>query len=314
MQSPAPFTRIGTRGSPLALAQARLVRQRLSQAHGVPEEDIAIEVISTGGDRSQASNASLVEIGGKGLFTKEIDEAMLAGRVDIGVHSSKDVATRLPDGIHLAAFLEREDVRDVFMSVKAASLDQMAERSRFGTSSIRRAAQVLRVRPDLEIVPFRGNVGTRLQKLLDGVADGTMLAMAGLNRLNEAHRATAALDPQIFMPAPAQGAIGLAVRSDDSRSAALVASLDHRETNAAITAERAMLAVLDGSCRTPVGALTSRAGETLTLKGQILSLDGKTAFESEAAGEDPLTLGMTVGEDLIRQAGTEWLAHWAAHP
>jgi hydroxymethylbilane synthase len=312
LQSPTPFARIGTRGSPLALAQARLVRRLLAQAHGVGVDDIAIEVISTGGDRSQASNASLIEIGGKGLFTKEIDEAMLAGRVDIGVHSSKDVATRLPDGIALVAFLEREDVRDAFMSVKVQSLDHLAERAKFGTSSIRRAAQVLRVRPDLEIVPFRGNVGTRLQKLLDGVADATMLAMAGLNRLGEGHRATALLDPEIFMPAPAQGAIGIAVRSDDSRMAAIVAALDHAPTHLAITAERAMLAVLDGSCRTPVGALSRLDGQTLVLKGQILSLDGKTAFDAAASGTDPAQLGRQVGDDLIAQAGTEWLAQWAA--
>ncbi len=312
MQSPAPFARIGTRGSPLALAQARLLRRLLGAAHGVAEDDIAIEVISTGGDRSQASNASLTEIGGKGLFTKEIDEAMLAGRIDIGVHSSKDVATRLPEGIMLAAFLEREDVRDAFLSVKVQSLDHLAERARFGTSSIRRAAQVLRVRPDLEIVPFRGNVGTRLQKLLDGVADATMLAMAGLNRLGEGHRATALLDPEIFMPAPAQGAIGLAVRSDDARMAGLVEALDHAPTHTTITAERAMLAVLDGSCRTPVGALSRLDNGSLTLKGQILSLDGKTAFYSAATGTDPESLGRQVGEDLIAQAGTEWLAQWAS--
>ena len=312
MQSSTPFARIGTRGSPLALAQARLVRRLLAEAHGVSEDDIAIEVISTGGDRSQASNASLIEIGGKGLFTKEIDEAMLAGRVDIGVHSSKDVATRLPDGISLVAFLEREDVRDAFMSVKVQSLDHLAERAKFGTSSIRRAAQVLRVRPDLEIVPFRGNVGTRLQKLVDGVADATLLAMAGLNRLGEGHRATALLDPEIFMPAPAQGAIGLAVREDDARMAGLVAALDHAPTHTAITAERAMLAVLDGSCRTPVGALSQLDGNKLTLKGQILSLDGRTAFESAATGNDPEALGRQVGDDLIAQAGTEWLAQWAA--
>ena len=312
MQSSTPFARIGTRGSPLALAQARLVRRLLSEAHGVNEDDIAIDVISTGGDRSQASNASLIEIGGKGLFTKEIDEAMLAGRVDIGVHSSKDVATRLPKGIRLAAFLEREDVRDAFLSVKVQSLDHLAERAKFGTSSIRRAAQVLRVRPDLEIVPFRGNVGTRLQKLLDGVADATLLAMAGLNRLGEGHRATALLDPEIFMPAPAQGAIGIAVRSDDARMASLVAPLDHAATRLAIIAERAMLAVLDGSCRTPVGTLSRLEGTTLVLKGQILSLDGKTAFDSAASGTDPEVLGRQVGDDLIAQAGTEWLAQWAA--
>ena len=311
MQSPTPFARIGTRGSPLALTQARLVRGLLATAHGVGEDDIAIEVISTGGDRTQASNASLTEIGGKGLFTKEIDDAMLAGRIDIGVHSSKDVATRLPEGIALVAFLEREDVRDAFMSVKVQSIDHLPERARFGTSSIRRAAQVLRVRPDLDIVPFRGNVGTRLQKLLDGVADATMLAVAGLNRLGEGHRATALLDPDIFMPAPAQGAIGIAVRSQDARMAEIVAVLDHAPTHQAIAAERSMLAVLDGSCRTPVGTVCLHAGNMLTLKGQILSLDGRTAFDSAASGPDPIALGKQVGEDLIRQAGTEWLAQWA---
>lgn len=312
MQSPPPFARIGTRGSPLALAQARLVRELLSRAHGVAEDDIAIEVISTGGDRSQASNASLIEIGGKSLFTKEIDEAMLAGRIDIGVHSSKDVATRLPEGIRLVAFLEREDPRDAFMSVKVSSIDHLPERGKFGTSSIRRAAQVLRVRPDLEIVPFRGNVGTRLQKLLDGVADGTMLAMAGLNRLGEGHRATAPLDPDIFMPAPAQGAIGITVRSSDARMADLVAVLDHAPTRRMVSAERGMLAVLDGSCRTPVGAVSRLDGETVVLKGQILSLDGQTVFESISAGGDPEAVGRRVGEDLVAQAGTEWLAQWAA--
>ncbi|MFN3497894.1 MAG: hypothetical protein ACK40A_05760 [Pannonibacter indicus] len=166
-------------------------------------------------------------------------------------------------------------------------------------------------RPDLTIVPFRGNVGTRLQKLLDGVADATMLAMAGLNRLGEGHRATALLDPEIFMPAPAQGAIGIAVRSDDARTAGLVAALNHAQTHLAITAERAMLAVLDGSCRTPVGALSRLDNGVLTLKGQILSLDGKTAFDSAATGSDPEALGRQVGEDLIAQAGTEWLAQWA---
>ena len=294
------------------MAQARLVRRLLSEAHGVSEDDIAIEPISTGGDRSAASNANLIDFGGKGLFTKEIDEAMLAGRVDIGVHSSKDVSTRLPDGILLAAFLEREDVRDAFMSVKVHGLDNLPEGAKFGTSSIRRAAQVLRIRPDLVIVPFRGNVHTRLQKLLDGVADGTMLAMAGLNRLGEAHRATSVLDPDVFMPAPAQGAIGVAVRSDDRRMGELVAALNHQQTYDHITAERAMLAVLDGSCRTPVGALSGFDGQQQTLKGEILSLDGQTAYTSAASGTNPLALGRKVGEDLLAQAGTEWLAQWAA--
>src|SRR5690606_8425725 len=163
----------------------------IATAHGVAEEEIEIEVFSTGGDRSQAANIALSTIGGKGVFTKEIDEALLSGRIDIGVHSSKDVATGLPEGMTLAAFLEREDVRDAFMSVSVKDIDSLPEHARFGTSSIRRAAQAKRLRPDLEIVPFRGNVHTRLQKLVDGVADATLLALAGPKRLDEAHPAPA---------------------------------------------------------------------------------------------------------------------------
>jgi hydroxymethylbilane synthase len=313
LQSQPPFARIGTRGSPLALMQARLVRSLLSQAHRVDPERIEIEVISTGGDRSQQSNASLTEIGGKGLFTKEIDQALLDGVVDIGVHSSKDVATRLPPGIALAAFLEREDVRDAFMSVTAKSIGDLQPGAKFGTSSIRRAAQVLRLRPDLVIVPFRGNVDTRLQKLADGVADATMLAVAGLNRLGKADRITAFLDPQQFMPAPAQGAIGIAVRSDDPRFAAIVAPLDHQQTHRNIVAERAMLRVLDGSCRTPVGVLSSLDGETLTLQGEIISLDGQATFADSvsAPAEHADALGAALGHRLLELAGTEFLAQWA---
>lgn len=310
MQSPAPFARIGTRGSPLALAQAKLVRSLLSAAHGVGEDDIEIVVFSTGGDRSQASNVDLSTIGGKGVFTKEIDEALLSGRVDIGVHSSKDVATGIPEGMALAAFLEREDVRDAFLSLNVASLDQLPQGAKFGTSSIRRAAQALRLRPDLKIVPFRGNVHTRINKLAEGVADATLLAMAGLNRLGEAQRATAVLDPNDFVPAPAQGAIGLAVRSGEQRFLDMVAPLDHAPTHRAIAAERTMLAVLDGSCRTPVGALTSGSGDGMTLKGEILSLDGQTSFRAEESGGAPEVLGRKVGEALLAQAGPDWLKQW----
>lgn len=311
MQSPTPFARIGTRGSPLALAQAKLVRERLSLAHGVSEDQIAIDVFSTGGDRSQKENTTLSDIGGKGVFTKEIDEALLAGHIDIGVHSSKDVATGLPPGMVLAAFLEREDVRDAFISVSVKGIDNLPDGASFGTSSIRRAAQALRLRPDLRIVPFRGNVQTRLQKLLDGVADATLLALAGLNRLGEAHRATAILDTEKFMPAPAQGAIGIAIRQGDTRFAEIVAPLDHAPTHAAITAERTMLRVLDGSCRTPVGALTGTAGDLLTLRGEILSLDGQKSFSAQAEGADPVALGETVGRDLLAQAGPDFLAGWS---
>ncbi|KKB07750.1 hydroxymethylbilane synthase [Devosia chinhatensis] len=312
MQSPIPFARIGTRGSPLALAQARLVRELLCQAHGIGQADIEIEVFSTGGDRSQAENTTLSDIGGKGVFTKEIDEALLSGRIDIGVHSSKDVATGMPQGMVLAAFLEREDVRDAFISVSARDIDTLPEGARFGTSSIRRAAQALRLRPDLRIVPFRGNVHTRLKKLLDGVADATLLALAGLNRLDEAHRATAILDTKAFMPAPAQGAIALAIRDADARFAGIVAPLDHAPTHAGILAERTMLSVLDGSCRTPVGALSTRTGAGYELCGEILSLDGQTSFQAQATGSDPVALGEQVGRDLLAQAGADWQTRFLA--
>jgi hydroxymethylbilane synthase len=310
MQSSAPFARIGTRGSPLALAQANLVRSLIAKAHGVGEDEIEIEIFLTNGDTSQAGNTNLATIGGKGVFTKEIDEALLSGRVDIGVHSSKDVATGLPDGMTLGAFLEREDVRDAFVSLKVASIAELADGARFGTSSIRRAAQALRLRPDLQIVPFRGNVNTRLQKLADDVADATLLAVAGLNRLNESRRITSVLDVEAFMPAPAQGAIGLAVRSNDKRFGDIIAPLDHAQTHAAIIAERAMLAVLDGSCRTPVGALTTITSSGLTLKGEILSLDGQTSFHTEVSGSDPVGLGEKAGRALLDQAGPNWVEQW----
>lgn len=314
MQSPAPLLRIGTRGSPLALAQARLVRKLIAGSQHVAENTVEIVPISTGGDRSQQFNAPLIDIGGKGLFTKEIDAALLAGEIDLAVHSSKDVATVLPAGIAMAVYLEREDVRDAFLSYTAAGIDNLPQYAKFGTSSIRRAAQVLRQRPDLTIVPFRGNVDTRLQKLADGIADATMLAAAGLNRLDQGYKITAMLDPELFMPAPAQGAIGIAVRADDRRVLDMIAPLDHGPTHRGISAERAMLRVLDGSCRTPVGALSQLAGETLTLKGEILSLDGQKSFAAAVSGlaAQAEALGQQLGEQLLDQAGTTFLAQWAA--
>lgn len=313
MQSPTPFVRIGTRGSPLALAQARLVRTLLAGQHGVEETAIEIVPISTGGDRSQQSNVALSEIGGKGLFTKEIDAALLSGAVDIAVHSSKDVATNLPDGIAMPVYLPREDARDAFISPHVTTLSELKPGARFGTSSIRRAAQVLRRRPDLKIVPFRGNVDTRLQKLADGIADATMLAAAGLNRLGQAHRITALLDPVDFMPAPAQGAIGIAARANDTRAIGLIIPLDHAPTHAALLAERAMLRVLDGSCRTPVGALSVVDGPLLSLKGEILSLDGQVFFTAGVTGAvtDAQALGANLGQRLLDLAGTQFLAQWA---
>ena len=302
MQS-APFLRIGTRGSPLALAQAHLVRRELAAAHSVPEEAIAIEVLVTSGDRLK--EAPLAEVGGKGLFSKEIEQALAAGSIDVGVHSSKDLATRLPEGLSLGAILVREDIRDAFVSPHADSLDALPAGARLGTSSIRRAAQMSRRRPDLTIVPFRGNVDTRLQKLRDGVADATLLAVAGLNRLGRQAEITAVLDPRIFPPAPAQGAIGLELRTDDTRTIGLVAPLNHPETAEAVAAERAMLAELDGSCRTAIGVFTERSGDLLRLRGEVLAADGTHSVEAEESGPaaDAAAVGAELGRRLRALAG-----------
>ncbi|MFD1941193.1 hydroxymethylbilane synthase [Paradevosia shaoguanensis] len=310
MQSHAPFLRIGTRGSQLALAQANLVRRLLAEAHGVKEDAIAVEVITTSGDR--ITDRPLSEVGGKGLFTKEIEAALLDNQIDLAVHSSKDVATRLPAGLELAAFLPREDVRDAFVSLVARDLDGLPQGARFGTSSIRRAAQILRVRPDLQIVGFRGNVDTRIKKLRDGIADATLLAAAGLNRLGRSAEVTSLLDPRRFPPAPAQGAIGIEIRADDARTRMLVGALDHRQTHDALLAERALLDVLDGSCRTPIAALTTREGDQIVLLGEILSPDGRTVFELERRGAAAQAgdIGRSLGEELKAMAGPEFLAQF----
>lgn len=306
LQSSA-FLRIGSRGSNLALVQARLVQRLLSEAHGVPLEAIEIRTITTSGDR--LTDAPLSTAGGKGLFSKEIEAALEAGEVDIGVHSSKDMATRLPDGLVLAAFLEREDIRDAFVSLSVKTLDELPQGARFGTSSLRRASQILRARPDLEIVPFRGNVDTRLRKLTDGVADATLLAVAGLNRLGRASDITDYLDPERFLPAPAQGAIGLEIRADDSRSSELIAPLNHQQTATAVHGERALLDALDGSCRTAIGVVSHIAEKTLMLRGEILSPDGRISIEARHAGPAaaPEAVGHELGQILRDKAGSDFL-------
>ena len=305
MQS-SPFLRIGSRGSMLALVQARLVRKLLAEAHGVPEADIEIRTITTSGDK--LTDAPLSEVGGKGLFSKEIEAAIEAGEVDLGVHSSKDMATKLPDGLVLAAFLEREDIRDAFVSLKVKSLDQLPHGARLGSSSLRRASQMLRARPDLTIVPFRGNVDTRLRKLAEGVADATLLAVAGLNRLGRQHEITSYLDPEQFPPAPAQGAIALEIRVDDARTAGLIAPLNHAPTTIAVQAERALLGALDGSCRTAIGAVSRIDGATLHLTGEILSPDGAIAIHDHLSGPvtAPEQLGHDLGQILRDKAGSDF--------
>lgn len=308
MQSAAPFLRIGTRGSPLALAQANLVARLLAERHGVPVTDIEIRIITTTGDR--ITDRPLSEAGGKGLFSKEIEAALLAGEVDLGVHSSKDMATVLPEGLVLSTFLQREDVRDAFVSHNYATLADLPPGAKLGTSSIRRAAQMLRERPDLEVVQFRGNVDTRLGKLEQGIADATLLAAAGLNRLGKSSHIRSYIDPRRFPPAPAQGAIGLEHRITDSRTAGLVAPLDHAPTSIAIGAERALLAELDGSCRTPIGAFTELTETSCTLHGEILSPDGKQAFNLSLAGTtgEARALGTELGRQLLGLAGPEFMS------
>lgn len=289
--------RIGTRGSPLALAQAHEVRRRLMAAHGLKEERFRIEVIKTTGDAVQ--DRPLSEIGGKGLFTKEIEEALLANRVDLAVHSMKDMATALPAGLTLGAILEREDVRDAFISVKYRSLAEMPGGAIVGTSSLRRQAQVKHARPDLKVVGFRGNVGTRLKKLEEGVADATFLAAGGLRRLGFAERVTQLMATDDMLPAVAQAAIGVEIRADDEATADLVAPLEHQPTALCVTAERAFLAVLEGSCRTPIAGLAELQRGTLRIRGQLLKPDGSESYSGEREG--PPASAVILAQDLARE-------------
>jgi hydroxymethylbilane synthase len=300
---PSPVIRIGTRGSPLALAQANETRRRLAAALSLPEEAIEIVPIRTTGDR--ITDRPLIEAGGKGLFTKEIDEALLAGDVDIAVHSAKDLPTALPDGIAIAATLPREDNRDALLSPKAKSLAGLPEGAVLGTSSLRRRAMALRLRPDLKVVDMRGNVETRIRKLDEGVADATILAMAGLNRLGLADRASGVLEGDGWLPAVAQGTIAIAARAGDVVNLDRLALIDHRETSLALRAERAFLAVLDGSCRTPIGGLATLDGGVLSMRGIIVRPDGSAAHAAERQGsiDDAGSIGAEVGAELRRAGG-----------
>ena len=298
MTSPPSF-RIGTRGSPLAQAQARELKTLLIAAFPELSDRIKIMVIKTTGDIVQ--DRALSEIGGKGLFTKEIDDAMLDGRIDVAVHSMKDVPTWLPDGIILPCMLKREDVRDVFISEKAKSIADLPKGSVVGTASLRRQALILHHRPDLKVVSFRGNVETRLKKLASGDVDATLLAMAGLNRLGRANIVTSIIEPEVILPAVAQGAIGITCRADDASSQSYLAALNHNETAVSVTAERALLRVLDGSCRTPIAALGKIASDgDFYLKGLVVRPDGSELIQASRCGsvEEAETLGREAGEEL----------------
>ncbi|BAT57540.1 porphobilinogen deaminase [Variibacter gotjawalensis] len=287
--------RLGTRGSPLALRQAEEVQARLAAAHGIDPSAVAIEVIRTTGDRIQ--DRTLAEAGGKGLFTKEIEEALIAGTIDFAVHSSKDVPTFLPDGLQLSTYLPREDVRDAFVSPRAASLATLPPGAVVGTASLRRQAQVLRARPDLRVVPLRGNVQTRLRKLEDGAVDATLLALAGLNRLKRADVVTALLPLDQFLPAIGQGAIAIETRANDSRTIDLLSRINDPDTEAALTCERAFLTVLDGSCRTPIAGLATIDGNRIEFTGEVLREDGSEHLAEKLSGnrQDAEAIGREAG-------------------
>lgn len=299
--------RIGTRGSPLALAQAHQVRALLMAAHGLPEDRFAICVIKTAGD--QILDRPLSEVGGKGLFTKEIEDALSSRAIDLAVHSAKDMSTKLPDGLAIGAVLEREDVRDAFISLTYGSLAEMPAGAVIGTSSLRRQAQVKRARPDLQVVGFRGNVQTRLAKLEAGVADATFLATAGLKRLGQVERITRRVPVDEMLPAVAQAAIAIEIRADDAATRDLVANLDHRPTAVCLEAERAFLGRLDGSCRTPIAGLARIEAGELRFTGEILLPDGSDskAYSNSA----PLAQAALCGDDcakaLIDMAGPEFM-------
>ncbi|MEQ9640340.1 MAG: hydroxymethylbilane synthase [Alphaproteobacteria bacterium] len=297
-----PAFRLGTRGSPLALAQAHETRERLLAAHGWAEDAVVIEVIRTTGDRIR--DRPLSEVGGKGLFTKELEEALLGGRIDAAVHSMKDMPTELPDGLAIAATLPREDPRDAFLSPVADAPGALPPDAIVGSSSLRRQAQLRHRRPDLRVVMFRGNVETRLNKLAAGEVHATLLAHAGLRRLGLADRVTRTLEPEEMLPAVAQGAICLEV-AQGGTAPETVAALNHPETSIATAAERAFLAVLDGSCRTPIAGLALLDGDEIWLRGEIIRPDGseRIAVERRGPAADAIRLGADAGEEARRRAG-----------
>ena len=304
MTMPAPDRplKIGTRGSPLALAQAHETRDRLMAAHGLPQAAFQIVVIKVTGDMVQ--DRALKDIGGKGLFTREIEEALLAGAVDIAVHSMKDMPVLQPAGLVIDCYLPREDVRDAFVSAVAGTLMDLPQGAVVGSSSLRRRAQVLVRRPDLQLVEFRGNVQTRMKKLGEGVAAATFLAMAGLNRLGLSV-GQSPVEPDRMLPAVAQGAIGVERRAADEGMAALLAAIHHHETGLRLAAERAFLRRLDGSCQTPIAGLAVLEGAGLWLRGEILRPDGTRAIRGDLHGtvQDGAALGAALAEDLLGRAG-----------
>jgi hydroxymethylbilane synthase len=291
--------RLGTRGSPLALWQAQATQRALCEAHGLPLEAVEIVVIRTTGD--QVRDRPLADVGGKGLFTKEIEEALADGRVDVAVHSAKDVPTFLPEGMRIAACLPRADPRDALIAPQYGTLDSLPRGAVVGTASARRAALLKYMRPDLETVLLRGNVETRLRKVESGEMQATLLALAGLTRLGLEAHASEVLEPERFLPACGQGTVALEIRDQDNRTAELLAAMDHRETHLSLLAERAFLAALDGSCRTSIGGHARLYNGSLYLRGLVLEAEGREAWAVEFQGspEAPEAVGRAAGEDLF---------------
>ena len=303
LPTPASPLKIGTRGSPLALAQAYETRRRLGVAFDLTDACFEIVVIKTTGDK--IIDRPLKEIGGKGLFTREIEQDLLSGAIDIAVHSMKDMPVEQPAGLLLETYLPREDVRDAFVSHAHQRLEDLPAGTVVGTSSLRRKAQLQHKRPDLTVVEFRGNVQTRLKKLEDGVAACTFLAMAGLNRLDMSHVANSAIDTEQMLPAVAQGAIGIERRASDESTAAMLSAIHDTPTGQRLAAERAFLAELDGSCETPMAGLAELNGSQLRLRGEVLRPDGSEAIGDDVTGpiESGAEMGREMAGKLLAQAG-----------
>ncbi len=304
LPSPDQPLKIGTRGSPLALAQAYETRDRLAKAFALMPEAFEIVVIKTTGDR--VLDRPLKDIGGKGLFTREIEDALLRRDIDIAVHSMKDMPVAQPAGLILDTYLAREDVRDAFISPRVSGLADLADGAVVGTSSLRRRAQLLVRRPDLHVVEFRGNMQTRLKKLDDGVAEATFLAMAGLNRMQIPNVPLHPIETDDMLPAVAQGAIGIERRMDDERVQEMLSAVHDVPTGQRLAAERAFLAALDGSCETPIAGLAELDGPNLRLRGEVLRPDGSEAVSDDmtVAIADGADAGRAMAEKVLAEAGS----------
>jgi hydroxymethylbilane synthase len=306
--------RLGSRGSPLALAQSRQVAAMLARQAGTDASEFPIETFVTSGDRIQGR---LQEAGGKGLFTKELDEALLAGRIDAAIHSMKDLPTRMPAGIVLACVPDREDQRDAFIALRAKSLMELPKGSTVGTASLRRQAQTLHLRPDLKVEMLRGRVETRLAKIESGAFDATYLALAGLKRLGLEKHAASLVDAEQMPPAPGQGALAITARADDQTTLALLSPLNIAEHATTTTAERAFLEALDGSCRTPIAAMAAVNNGNLSFLGEVLTPDGRHCWrrrEVVVLGSDGMAtaraLGLRLGAEIKAEAGPLYQAHF----